>query len=321
MKLLRACRLATLSAALAMTLLSGCADGNPAPSEAMEGFAAPKAKRSSRSFMPEAPRAEMAGMMASMSPTAPTPAADEEIPKSPAAQRKIVYNATISMVAESITSISTAITELVKVSGGYISDTDESSDPTQQKRASWTVRIPVESFEPFVQKVGKLGELQQSKINSQDVTEEYVDLEARIKNKTEEEKRLLKHLADSTGKLEEILAVEKEITRVRGEVERIEGRLRYLSNVSSLSTVTITAVEIKDYVPPVAPTFATQISRTFFESSQSMINFGKGLILAAVAIAPWLPLIIIGIAILVWLLVKIWKHRHTNLFARSAPTT
>ena len=321
MKRLRACRLATLPAVFAMTLLSGCADGNPVPTESAIGLSAPAYKRAPQPYMPEAPRARMAGMMGDMAPAAPAPEAEEEIPNAPAAQRKIVYNATISMVAESIGSISSAITDLVKVSGGYISDTDESSDPTQQKRASWTVRIPVESFEPFVQKVGKLGELQQSKINSQDVTEEYVDLEARIKNKTEEEKRLLKHLADSTGKLEEILAVEKEITRVRGEVERIEGRLRYLSNVSSLSTVTITAVEIKDYVPPVAPTFATQISRTFFESSQSMINFGKGLILAAVAIAPWLPLIIIGFAILVWLLVKIWKHRHMNLFARSAPTT
>ena len=209
---------------------------------------------------------------------------------------------------------------MVKAVGGYISDTDESSDPSQQKRATWTARIPVEAFDAFVGKVGKLGELQQSKINSQDVTEEYVDLEARIKNKTEEERRLLKHLADSTGKLEEILQVEREISRVRGEVERIEGRLRYLGNVASLSTVTITVTEIKDYVPPVVPTFATQIGRTFSESSQSMVDFGKDIILGLVAIAPWVPFIVIGGLFSAWLGLKIWKNRHLNLFRPSTPS-
>ena len=311
-------QVAALFAVLGITLLGGCADGGQMPSESTVTFsndsapgAAFAAKRARA--MPESLGA------APLAPQSPGPVADD-IPKAPTALRKIVYNAQISLVAESIGAISATISGLVKGSGGYISDTDESSDPRQQKHASWTVRIPVESFETFVQKVGKLGELQQSKINSEDVTEEYVDLEARIKNKTEEEKRLLKHLADSTGKLDEILAVEREITRVRGEIERIEGRLRYLTNVSSLSTVTITAIEIKDYVPPVVPTFATQISRTFLNSSQSMIDFGKGVILAVVAIAPWLPFLIVGFAIMFWLMIKVWRNRHRNLFRTTTPT-
>ena len=90
----------------------------------------------------------------------------------------------------------------------------------------WKIRVPVDQFESFVQKVVALGELERTLRTSQDVTEEYYDIEARIKNKKVEEERLLKHLEKSTGKLEEILAVEREISRVRGEVERLQGRLQ-----------------------------------------------------------------------------------------------
>ena len=117
-------------------------------------------------------------------------------------------------------------------------------------------------------------------VGSQDVTEEYVDLEARIRNKREEEKRLLKHLADSTGKLEDILAVEKELSRVRGEAEQMEGRLRFLADRAELSTVTIEASEWKDFKPPVAATFRTQVGRTFFLSVEARSRIRQGARLA-----------------------------------------
>ena len=100
------------------------------------------------------------------------------------------------------------------------------------------------------------------------MTEEFFDLEARIRNKQEEEKRLLKHLADSTGKLEDILKVESELTRVRGEVEQMQGRLRFLANRADLSTVTITATELKDYSPPSPVTLAAQIQTTLLRLTE-----------------------------------------------------
>ncbi len=90
--------------------------------------------------------------------------------------------------------------------------------------------MPVDRFDSFVSAVSQIGEVRTNHVGSQDVTEEYYDIEARIRNKQEEEKRLLKHLADSTGKLEDILSVERELTRVRGEVEQMQGRLRFLAN-------------------------------------------------------------------------------------------
>ena len=73
---------------------------------------------------------------------------------------------------------------------------------------------------------------------------------ARIKNKQVEEQRLQDLLKKATGKLSEILQVEKELSRVRGEIEQLQGRIRVLANLSSLTTITLTMREIKDYVPP-----------------------------------------------------------------------
>ena len=69
-----------------------------------------------------------------------------------------------------------------------------------------------------------------------------------------------------------------ELSRVRSEIERMQGRLRALSNLTSLATVTVTASEIKGYVPPQAPTLATRISRTFAASLETLQQVGEGLV-------------------------------------------
>ncbi len=161
------------------------------------------------------------------------------------------------------------------------------------------MRVPVDRFDDLVRQISKLGEVRTSHIGSQDVTEEFFDLEARIHNKQEEEKRLLKHLADSTGKLEDILKVEHELTRVRGEVEQLQGRLRFLANRADLGTVTITATERQNEPPPAAPpeppTLASQIQTTFFGSLNVLIALGEALLLFVVALLPWIPLILLSL--------------------------
>ena len=218
-------------------------------------------------------------------------ATDAKVP--PALPRKIIYNAKVTVVVESVAALSDQLAKLVKEAGGYVSETDQSSYTHVQRTASWTIRVPVDRFDGFLAAVNRLGEVQQSRLDSQDVTQEFYDIEARIKNKQEEEKRLLKHLADSTGKLDEILAVERELSRVRGEIETMQGRIRFLASSSDLSTLTITATEVESFTPLVHPTFGTEIARTFSHSVEGLVDFGKGIILATVSIAPWLPLVVL----------------------------
>ena len=231
------------------------------------------------------------------------------------AVRKIIYDARIDLVVESLNATEQAISTLIGEHEGFLAESDRSSQTHERPRASWRVRVPVAQFQAFTSAVARLGEVRQNHVGSQDVTEEFMDLEARIRNKREEEKRLLKHLADSTGKLDDILAVEKELSRVRGEAEQMEGRLRFLADRADLSTVTIDATEWKDYKPPVAATFSTQIGRTFFRSVESLVEFGRVLALVVVALAPWLPLVLIGLFIIRWLV------RHGQRRARPVSFT
>ena len=218
--------------------------------------------------------------------------------------RKIIYNAQVELVVEDLSTVVDDLTGLVKAHGGYVAETDVSGSAGGQRRGMWKVRVPVDRFDAFLAAVAKLGELQKNHVDSQDVTEEFYDIEARIANKQQEEKRLLKHLGDSTGSLEDILAVEREISRVRGEIEQAQGRLRYLANVSALSTVTVTASELRDYKPPISPAFSTQIGRTFFNSVELLVDLGKGLVLLVVAGLPWLPVV----ALIAWPLWRLMRR-------------
>jgi hypothetical protein len=239
---------------------------------------------------------------------APAPGAETTAPVPPAVPRKIIYNANIELVVESINSLEQSIRSLVKENGGFLSESNQSSYNREQQQASWKVRVPVDRFETFVSAVVRLGEVRQNRIDSQDVTEEFVDLEARIHNKQEEEKRLLKHLDETTGKLEDILSVERELTRVRGEIEQMQGRLRYLANQSDLSTVSISATEWKEFKPPVAASFRTEISRTFTLSVEHLTHFVQGIVLILVALSPWLPLILILALLVLWLIRRLWNN-------------
>jgi Domain of unknown function (DUF4349) len=95
--------------------------------------------------------------------------------------------------------------------------------------------------------------------------------------------------------------VERELSRVRGEVEQMQGRIRVLADRTALSTITIEATEWKDYKPPIAAGFPTQLGRTFYNSVDNLAAFGKAIATVIVALAPWLPFIIAGIIIVRWL--------------------
>ena len=125
----------------------------------------------------------------------------------------------------------------------------------------WKLRVPVEQFESLVQKVVALGELEQNKRTSQDVTEQFYDIEARIKNKKAEEKSLTKILDERTGKLEDVLKIETELSRVRGEIEQLEGKIRVLENLSSLATLVLSVREREKFEPPppAVADFPTQV--------------------------------------------------------------
>jgi len=206
------------------------------------------------------------------------------------ANRKLVYRAEVDLVVEQFEPLQGQVEAAVKQHGGFISASNISGSPGHPRSGRWTVRVPVDRFLDFLAAVRQLGEVRSINSTSDDVTAEYYDVEARIRNKQQEEERLLKLLADATGKLEEILAVERELSRVRGEIEQAQGRLRMLKDVTDLTTVTVSVTEIKNYVPEEAPTYLTRVRRAFGASLTVLVDTVQALSLVAVALVPWLPL-------------------------------
>lgn len=208
-----------------------------------------------------------------------------------AVPRKIIYTAQVDLVVEDFDRAAEAIERLVGEQGGYLAASDVQGSPGSPRRGSWTARIPVDRFGSFLAAVAALGELIRRHSDAQDVTEEYTDLEARIQNKRVEESRLVRLLEEQTGELKDVLDVERELSRVREEIERQQGRLQFLANRTSLTTVTLTVSERSRYVPPEQAGFGTRIARTFRASVEDVILFGEGLVLMVVGAAPWIPLV------------------------------
>ena len=276
----------------------GCGSGGSAPMESAKPSAGAK----------DAARGNAKDKMAGAAlKAAPNQAADGQGggEKAQAAEvpRKIIYTADIELVVEKFEDTERRIGELVKESKGYISSSDVSGSPGSRRHGQWTVRIPAERFDAFRDALAGLGELHRNHLDSRDVTEEFYDLQANIKNKQVEEERLIKHLKDSTGNLKDILAVETELTRVRGEIERQQGRLNYLARLTALTTVTIAVQERKDYVAPTSPTFGTSVGRTFEGSVGALLELGKGIVILIVALVPWVPVIAL-VVIPPWLLIR-----------------
>jgi polyhydroxyalkanoate synthesis regulator phasin len=237
-------------------------------------------------------------------------------PGSQAIARKIVYDAQVDLIVESVDPISKKVGSLVQEARGYVAEQTVTGSPGSQRSMRWRLRIPVEQFDSVVDSIVSLGELERNNRTSQDVTEQYYDIEARIKNKKLEEQTLNKILQERTGKLEDVLKIEVELSRVRGEIEQLEGKIRVLENLSSLATLTLNIRERDKYAPPapVVADFRTQIARTWSDSLLDLENLGKSFTLWTVSWAIWVPFLLVA-ALLGWIVLR-WLLR---VFLRNLP--
>jgi Domain of unknown function (DUF4349) len=251
--------------------------------------------------------ASMAGAVAMMGGIQPSANSAPAVPLG--ISRKIIYDAQVDVIVDSVDPVSRKVGTLVQDARGYIAEQSVTGSPGSLRSMRWRIRVPVESFESLVNSVISLGELERNSRTSQDVTEQYYDIEARIKNKKIEEQTLNKILQERSGKLEDVLKVEVELSRVRGETEQLEGKIRVLENMSSLATLTLNIHERDKYAPPapVVADFPTQIARAWEGSFKSLQELGKSIVLWIVTWAIWIPLYVIA-AFVAWIVLR-WVFR------------
>ncbi len=238
------------------------------------------------------------------------PAAMNAVPPSP----MIIYTATLDVIVKDLDAATPEVEKLVAAQKGFVAKSEVKGDAGARRTAVYTVRVPVAGFGALKDGLLALGIAERNVVDTQDVTEEFVDVEARIKNLKEQEAKLNELLKEKRKeeKLEDVIKVSDRVFLVRGDIERAQGRRNYLQNRVQLSTVTVTLREVKDYKPPTAPTFGSRIRDTFENSWDALVGFGSGVVLFAVGLAPWTP---------IWLpalLAGVWAYRRRKRFAREA---
>lgn len=239
--------------------------------------------------------------------------------------KKIIYTVFMSLeTADAAKAIEAITDEAVKI-GGYVSNsTFEQNDNV--KYGSITVRIPPESLKDFSDKVSENGKILSSNMSSEDVSAQYVDVEARLKNAQAQEAQLLAIMAQAV-KIEDILYVRSELNTVQEEIEVLKGQLRYLDNLVGFSTVTITvseplpAPEIpeedpnKGALPVWTPEFIQANMQKSFNNSLAVVSMIFGALLTVLSFL-FVPLLMI--AAIVIPIVAIVRFRRKNKAKKSS---
>lgn len=219
-----------------------------------------------------------------------------------ASNRKIIYNTTIGLVVDDYKGFESQLPTLVEQYGGFVASSNTDRRYQDQQSGTWTVRVPASQYSGFLSGISALGFAESRSENAQDVTEEFVDIEARIKNKRTLEGRIVEMLQERSGKLADVLEIERELSRVREEIERMEGRIRYLKDRTSLATITIRCREQKEYQPAAAPTFSSRASSSWNGSVADLSRFAQDMVVGLIAVTPWLlTMILPGLGFVWWI--------------------
>jgi len=165
--------------------------------------------------------------------------------------RKLVRNATVELEIVSFDNAVQKITAFANEAHGYVATTDSEKQANGKLKGQIVVKVLPENLEPFLQKIRSLGELKNQTLGTEDVTKAYFDTDARLKNAHVMEQRLIDILKTKTGKVSDLLQVEKELGRVREEIEKMQGELKYWDSQVQFATVTISLTE-KDMEEPAA---------------------------------------------------------------------
>jgi hypothetical protein len=186
----------------------------------------------------------------------------------PDATTMVIRTATASIEVDSLPSAIGQVKQLAARVGGYVANSTVETGKTQLRQAQIELKMPAARFEEAVSGLTPVGKLESVNIEAEDVGEEFVDVNARIENAQRLERRLIDLLATRTGKLKDVLDVEQSLARVREEIERYQGRIRYLQAHTAMSTLTIT---VHEPVPVVGTVGKSVMGEAFAQAWRNLV--------------------------------------------------
>ena len=289
----------TLVTVLFLAFLAACSSAN---SGLMSNTNASLMNSAAEKTTSDVPAAQVSLNQAGQTQTAPI-----------AVERKIIRNADLQLEANAPEEAQQKITQIAESKGGFVVESTQSSSDvkaTTRDTVTMTIRVPSAKFDEA------LGEIRQAasrviveSVKGQDVTEEFIDIEARLKTQKALEAQFLEIMKRSNS-VADALNVQTEIARVRGEIEKIEGRKRFLESQASLSTI-----KIKLQTPAVfsanSSGFFQRLGQAFGNGFDAALSFILVFVTALIALLPFLLLIVLPIYLVIRYLLRKNRKRQT----------
>ncbi|MEA3442976.1 MAG: DUF4349 domain-containing protein [Chloroflexota bacterium] len=214
---------------------------------------------------------------------------DITVPEEMATERKIVRTGYMTLEVEDVADAIDEVARVAKDLDGYVVSSQKYED--EKTAGSISIRVPAERFNEALERLRQLAiSVPTESTQSKDVTEEYVDLEARLRNlKATEAQYLI--LLEKAETVEEMLKVQEALSRIRGEIEQIEGRMQYLERTSDMALIEISLKQTKPLAGSWSPVVALK------SAIHGIVTFGRGLLTALIWLGifcwVWIPILVI----------------------------
>lgn len=236
---------------------------------------------------------------------APMPPSNQNAntPDAKTRQQRIIYTASARARVEKLDSALATITRVIAKSGGYLSS-QHRSNSTYEHTAQITIRLPADKLNSTLEFLPQIStEIDYQNLDSRDVSAEWLDLESRLQTKRDVRDRYIDILRNRAQKVEDILNAEDKIRIITEEIEAKEGRLRYLRDQVSLSTLTLELYETVEY-RSTGPTVTRGFGSKFLDSLAFGGQMIQDIVLGLVAL--WPLLILSG---LVFFFIRRWRAK------------
>jgi hypothetical protein len=232
--------------------------------------------------------------------------ANQSIDTNSTEDRMVIYSANLTIRVVSFKDTLKLVKQHLTSANGYIVESNSySNGDGESLEGMITVRIPQGTFDSFLQSVEKEStKIVDRSITGQDVTEEFVDLESRLKSKQVVEKRLLDFM-EKAEKTEDLLKISTDLATVQGEIEQIKGRMNYLNNKIDMATVTIHVIEDKVNVPQLENNELNTWEKTkqqFMNSVNFLLKICSALFVFIVGSLP--VIIVLGVLLFLFLIIR-----------------
>jgi len=199
--------------------------------------------------------------------------------------RMVIYNGFVSLETHNVEGTVDRVRTIAENYGGYVAGTTR-SNVGNQTVADITIRVPQDKFRTAIKEIETYGKILDERTTSEDVTERYIDLEARLKNLQMVEQSLVELLSKATT-VDEVLKVQQELGRVRGDIDSLQGQINYLERNVEMSVINVSLREPPtQFTPP-----GMNWGETFETAIRGLFTVVSGLIILVVSLLPLLLII------------------------------